>query len=490
MSLASLLLNITMSKSIVIIGGGISGLAVLHYLKQKYSARTDVEILLLEKGATAGGTIRSVVKNGCLFEAGPNGFLDSSPLRGPNGQREPNGKGRTLEFVAELGLAGELVKAGRDAQVRYICLNNVLHPFPMSPAGFFGFRPMRLREKLRVFAEPFVARGTDPGESVYAFGARRLGEKFSQLFLDPMVSGIYGGDARETVLKAAFGRIYELEQQYGSLFKAMIKTRKSAKSNAKKREKERAAAGAPAGTLTSFRRGQSEMIAALCRRYSEHIRLNQEVVKVSRDQGRFTVTCADARVYGADELFVSAPAYQAAAFLEDIAPALAGPLRQIRYSPLAVIGLVFDRKAFPNPPAGFGYLIPSSENKKVLGVLWESNIFPNRCPEDQILMRVMLGGARHPDILSRSREELTAYALAEVRATLKPASDAAPVETFYIQWPKAIPQYDRACVEAERALEEELKKWPGLHLVANYRKGVSLNDCIENAYHSARRSNP
>ena len=85
---------------------------------------------------------------------------------------------------------------------------------------------MRLREKLRVFAEPFAARGTDPDESVYAFGARRLGEKFSRLFLDPMVSGIYGGDARATVLKAAFGRIYELEQQYGSLFKAMMKLRK------------------------------------------------------------------------------------------------------------------------------------------------------------------------------------------------------------------------------------------------------------------------
>ena len=243
-----------MSKSILIIGGGISGLAVLHYLKQKYAGRPDVEVLLLEKDAAAGGTVRSVVRNGCLFETGPNGFLDSSPLRpigslreGPNGQREPNGKPRTLELVAELGLVGELVKAGRDAQVRYICLNNVLHPFPMSPGGLFGFRPMRLREKLRVFAEPFVARGTDPGESVYGFGARRLGEKFSRLFLDPMVSGIYGGDARETVLKAAFGRIHELEQRYGSLFKAMMRLRKG---------------GMPKGTLTSFHRGQEQLTDA------------------------------------------------------------------------------------------------------------------------------------------------------------------------------------------------------------------------------------
>jgi len=475
--LASVLFNTTMSKSILIIGGGISGLAVLHYLKQKYAGRPDVEVLLLEKDAAAGGTVRSVVRNGCLFETGPNGFLDSSPLRpigslreGPNGQREPNGKPRTLELVAELGLVGELVKAGRDAQVRYICLNNVLHPFPMSPGGLFGFRPMRLREKLRVFAEPFVARGTDPGESVYGFGARRLGEKFSRLFLDPMVSGIYGGDARETVLKAAFGRIHELEQRYGSLFKAMMRLRKG---------------GMPKGTLTSFHRGQAQLTDALARRYQTDIRFNEEVRSVTRSSGCFAVVTAAAR-YEADEVFVCAPAHQAATIIKEMSPALAGELEKVRYSPMAVIGMVFPRKAFQRPPAGFGYLIPSSEGKEVLGVLFESNIFPGRCGEGEILLRIMAGGARHLDILSRSREELIALALKEIRTTLK--TDAAPVETFFAQWPKAIPQYDRACVAAEAKIAEELNRWPGLYLVANYRKGVSLNDCVENAYQSAQRA--
>ena len=230
------------------------------------------------------------------------------------------------------------------------------------------------------------------------------------------------------------------------------------------------------------------MIAALCRHYQAHVRLNQEARKVARHSGRFTITCADGMVYGADELFVSAPAYQAAAFLEDMSPALAGPLTQIRYSPLAVVGLVFERKVFAAQPVGFGYLIPSGENKEALGVLWESNIFPNRCREGHILMRVMLGGARHPEILSKSRDELIACALAEVRSTLKLPLDAAPAETFYVQWPQAIPQYDRVYVEVERRLGEELKNWKGLHLVANYRNGVSLNDCIENAYQAVQGS--
>ena len=171
-----------------------------------------------------------------------------------------------------------------------------------------------------------------------------------------------------------------------------------------------------------------------------------------------------------------------------MSPVLGKELEKIRYSPMAVVGLVFQRDAFACPPEGFGYLIPSSEGKQVLGVLFESNIFSGRCGKDEILLRIMAGGARHPEILKKSREELIALALKEVQTTL--GTSAQPVETFFVQWPKAIPQYDRAYVEAERELEEELKKWPGLYLVANYRKGVSLNDCIENAWQAVNGDSP
>ncbi len=453
-----------MSQTIIIAGGGISGLSLLHYLRQKYSARTDVKILLLEKEASLGGTIRSVLKNGCLFETGPNGFLDSKP--------------RTLEFIADLGMAGELVKAGHDAKIRYICLNNVLHPFPMSPGGFFGFRPMRLREKLRVFVEPFAARGIDPEESVYAFGARRLGEKFSQLFLDPMVSGIYGGDARETVLRAAFPRICDLEQKYGSLFKAMVKIKKEKKNGGE-------TAGMPSGTLTSFRRGQAQMIETLGKRYSDHILLNHEAAAVTRGGGRFVVEGAGRR-HEADELFICTPSYQAGRMLQGVSPGLADCLNRVPYAPIAVIGLVFPLSAFSRKPRGFGYLIPSSEKREVLGVLFESNIFPSRSPEGQILLRVMIGGARHPSILEKAREELVCLAVEEVRSTLHAQGN--PGEVFFAAWPKGIPQYNRAYVAAETEIAQELRRWPGLHLVANYRGGVSLNDCIENAFAAAQKS--
>ena len=447
-----------MSKTIIIVGAGISGLATLHYLKKKYAAHPEVTILLLEQSSVPGGTIQSVARGNYLFETGPNGFLDSKP--------------RTLDLVRELDLSAELVKADGSSDLRYVALQDTLHAFPTDPARFFAFKPLAVMDKARVFGEIFVPKGNDPGESVYDFGARRFGKKFADIFLDPMVSGIYGGDARATVLKAAFGRIYELEQQYGSLFKAMMKLRKG---------------GIPKGTLTSFRRGQAQLTDALACRYKNNIRFNHEVKSIVRASGRFTVATA-AACYEADELFVCTPAYRAAAMMKEMSPLMAQELENIRYSPMAVVGLVFPRKAFVHVPEGFGYLIPSSEGKPVLGVLWESNIFPDRCRQDHILMRIMLGGSRYPGILSKSRDEIIALALAEVRSTLELSPDTAPAETFYVQWPQAIPQYDRVYVEVERRLGEELKDWKGLHLVANYRNGVSLNDCIENAYQAVQGS--
>ena len=276
----------TMSKQVLIIGAGISGLATLHYLKEKYATRPDVAILLLEQSSMPGGTIQSIARGNYLFETGPNGFLDSSPLRGPNGHREPNGKPRTLDLIRDLELSAELVKANGSAQIRYVALEDTLHAFPTNPARFFTFKPLRWREKARVFAEIFVSKGNDPDESVYDFGARRFGKRFADIFLDPVVSGIYGGDARATVLKAAFGRIYGLEQQYGSLFKAMFKLRKG---------------GIPKGTLTSFRRGQAQLTDALTRRYRDDIRFNEQVSSIARTSGRFAVMTASAR-HEADEV--------------------------------------------------------------------------------------------------------------------------------------------------------------------------------------------
>jgi len=454
-----------MSKQIVIIGGGISGLALLHFLKHKYAGQDDVVIQLLEKNDSLGGTICSIRKNDCLFETGPNGFLDSKP--------------RTLEFIKELGLEASLVRADEQSKIRYLSVNNRLHVLPMNPGAFLSFSLLNPIEKLRVLGEFFQPRQDIPMETVYDFGERRLGEKFSQIFLDPMVSGVYGGDARQAVLKAVFPRIHEIEQEYGSLFKGLIKIRKQKKAQ----NKDKGSMGGPSGTLTSFRAGVLELIEAVWRRYPESICLNQEVRSIEQQSDQYRVFTANGSSFDADELFVSAPAYAAASMVKDIDPVLSGALERIEYAPMAVVGLVYNKSDFSKLPRGYGYLVPSTEHKEILGVLFEGNIFPGRCREDQVLFRMMIGGARHPDILRKSKDALLSLAQKEI-GSLGFLSDVPipPVETFFIPWSKAIPQYNARYCASLNVIEERLAQRTNLHLVANYLKGVSLNDCIESAY--------
>jgi len=461
-----------MSKNIVIIGGGISGLALLHYAKQRCVHHKDIQVTLLEKNDYLGGTIRSLKKKECLFETGPNGFLDSKP--------------RTLEFVKDLGLERSLLTANEESRIRHLSVKNKLHPLPTTPQSFLFFKPLNPFQKLRVLWEFFVPKGDNPKESVYDFGKRRLGEKFSKVFLDPMVSGIYGGDAQKANLKAVFPRIYALEQAYGSLFKALIQIRKIRKAEEKNGKPGDDTMGGPAGTLTSFHGGVSQLIEALGERYKENICLNWDAESVFRQKDQYRIVSADGRKYVADELFICAPAYSAGPMVKNVNAKMCEILEKIHYAPIAVVGLVFPLGCFKNRPKGYGYLIPSSEKKETLGVLFESNIFPERCPEDQILLRVMIGGARHPEVVNKTREELIGLALNEIESSLGMPKGQNLEECFFICWNKAIPQYDNVYCEDLPVLEGQLQKTPGLHLVANYLKGVSLNDCIENAYQAAQ----
>ncbi len=445
-----------LKKNIIIVGGGISGLSLLHYLKIKYYFQEDVKITLLEKEGHLGGTIKTLSRNGCLFETGPNGFLDSKP--------------KTLEFIKELGIENELVRADEQAKIRYISSNNTLYPLPTSPKEFLSFKLLNGLQKLRIVGELISSRGNNPKETVYNFGRRRLGKQFAEIFLDPMVSGVYGGDARKTVLKEAFPKIYELEQEHGSLFKAMFKL---------KGEK----SGMPKGVLTSFNGGMSTVIKTLAERYQAQILLNQEIKTISTHKSQYIIYSGSSQ-YVADEVFFCAPAYVTATLLENIDQPLVDALRSITYAPMAVVGLVFSKDVFTECPKGFGYLIPSLEKKEILGILFDSNIFPDRCPKDKIIFRIMIGGVKHPDIFKKPKEYLVEMAVKEIKTQFNVTGSFE--KSFFTAWHKAIPQYNVEYVESKKCIKARLESLPNLHIVSNYCGGVSFNDCIENAYWSAQ----
>lgn len=446
-----------MNKQILIIGGGISGLSTLHFLKQKYKERHDIQIHLLEKNDHVGGTIRTVCEDGFRFELGPNGFLSNTPT--------------TFELVEDLGLHDKVISADENAKIRYIFAKGRLHQLPTGVFSFLGFELLSLADKFRVLQEPFVKKGSNPEETVYEFGKRRLGENFSKYFLDPMVSGIFGGNTKELNLKSAFPKIYHLEQTYGSLIKGALALKKS-------RKNEKTPFGQPRGTLTSFIGGMGDLTASLYAHHKDNIMLNTSVESITRENEKYIIA-TDVMSYAADQVFLSVPAYQAARILAPMDGALSQGLAKIPYAPMAVAGFAYRKKDVQNAPAGFGYLIPSVERKKVLGVLFSSNIFPGRAQADHMLFQVMIGGGNHPDILNYPHNEIKKLAKEELESVL--GVKAAALQEFFVCWPQAIPQYNKGYLVIAQAIKARLAHAQGLFLAANYLSGVSLNDCIANA---------
>jgi len=446
-----------MSFSISIIGGGISGLSVLHNLKKKYAGRRDAQITLFEASDHLGGTVRTIQQNGFRFETGPNGFLASQPT--------------TLELVDELGISDKLLVSNEAAKIRYISKTDKLYRLPAGPGDFLKFPLLSFPEKIRIFGEFFVSKRKEPLETVFEFGQRRLGKRFAEIFLDSMVTGIFAGDAKQLHLASAFPKIHAIEQKYGSLFLGMI-----ALARKKGKDKEKFSA-APRGQLTSFKEGMSQFVSAFSEKYADAIRLNHPVERISRTNNRFKISSPKGDVE-ADEIFICTPAYAAAQLLKDFS-GLADALKKIPYAPIAVAGLVYQRASFKEQPRGFGYLIPSSENSQVLGVLFTSNIFDNRTDSKHFMFRVMMGGVRYPKIASKTRDELIAMAKKEIEKTLKVYDN--PVTEFFSCWHRGIPQYNREYPKLKEAIEARVREIPGLHLAANYLGGISINDCISNA---------
>ena len=402
-------------KRIAIIGGGISGLTVLHYLKQRLG--DSVEITLFEREASTGGTIRSFKKDSCLFEWGPNGFLDNQPA--------------TLQFIEELELTDQLIEAQGAARRCYIQIKGELSSVPTGPIDFIRTPLLPLKDKWSLITGIFK-KNISKDRSIYDYVSQRFSLLIAESLADPFISGIYAGDIKRLHMASAFPKL--------------------------KRK------GLQRSRMRSFKGGMGQIIETLDERYQKHIQTNSKISSVP---------------INADAVIVATPAYAAAKIIENLNPVLAQILTQIPYVPVAVVGLLFKEDSFKRKPDGFGYLIPSKANKDVLGVLIESHVYANRAPEGQIMMRVMLGGAHHPVIINDEQDQILSKAIREIDSIY--GLTAGPVETFVKLWPKAIPQYEIDYPHLHQSIAEQCAKTPGLYLCANYLGGISFNDCIYNA---------
>ena len=446
---------------IAVIGAGISGLATAFILSRR---QPDWEIVIFESSGRCGGKAwTDTSQNGYRCEWGVNGFLDNKP--------------RTLELCQHLGLSP--VRASTAASLRYIFRNGRMNVLPDSPAAFLGSPLLSLRGRLRIMAEAIIPRGDKTDESLREFATRRLGKEGFEALIDPMASGVFAGDPARMSLVSCFPRIHELEMQYGSLIRAMIRLQIKAR---KEGRKSMPGAG-PGGTLTSFAGGISELIERLEVMLAGRIRKNTPVNAVTQGAGIYQLHLADGANEDFDKVIVAAPAWAQASMLATLSPAVSKLLNSIDYPPLSVVCLGYRDADVAGSVNGFGFLVPGAEKRNILGAVIDSNVFGGRAPPGNALLRVMTGGARAPGLAMLEERKLTDLVRAELRSMTGITAEPEFCQIYFHK--RAIPQYHVGHARLLEQLQVEMKQFPGLYLAGNAFRGVSLNDCVYNAFRIA-----
>ncbi len=457
----------------LIIGGGISGLTVAHV---SGLGNQPEKCELWECTGRLGGTIGTDRIEGYSVDWGPNGFLDREPL--------------TLQLVDELGLKSSLEPANPKSEKRFIVKNGCLHPVPFSPAKMISTGLLGPLEKARVFCEPFIpARRDDDDESVFDFAARRIGRAAAETFVDPMVSGIYGGLARELSLPACFPIMREMETRYGGLVKALIARQRDRRRSARKEGKVSKSGGpaGPGGHLTSFKTGFDLIIERLGDRLESIIKKNRNISRIRRVDDAWEIADRTGLTVQARRVVVACPTYAAAPLFIDFDRKLADAFAEISYAPIIVVATGHRQTDVRHPLDGFGFLIPRTQGMRTLGSIWTSSIFSDRAPEGYVQFRSMLGGAGDPSILELSDEQLWTTLQRELDPLIGIRNDPAFIRIY--RWEQGIPQYKLGHRERRAKLEQLVSHHPGLFIAGNAYYGVSLNDCVKMAYRVGQNLN-
>jgi oxygen-dependent protoporphyrinogen oxidase len=455
-----------MGKRIVIIGGGISGLALAYRLRQSQPA---ADVTVLEASARPGGNVWTDRADGFQLETGPNGFLDSNPA--------------TINLCRDLGLADQLIPASEaSARNRYLFLDGKLQPLPGSAGAFLRSRLLSMSAKIRLLMESWWPRNRPAGdETVAAMARRRGGRAAAEVFADALVTGIHGGDPELLSARAAFSRVDRMEAEYGSVVRGMTR-------EAKRKRAEAEARGEPPPArqrMWSFRGGLRVMIEALRDQLPHPPVCGVTVRSVRREGAGWRVTGDGRDAWDADAVVLACPAHVQAALLTDTDAKLAEDVAGIAYCGIAVVALGYRAADAKGPTDGFGYIAPQRTRRDLLGVQWCSSIFPDRAPPGTVLWRALCGGWNRPDQLDWSDERLFDAVRSEMR--LAQGVTAEPVFRRVIRWPRAIPQYHVGHLERVARIESAAAKHPGLFLAGNAYHGVAINDCTEQAEVLARR---
>ncbi len=423
---------------IIILGGGISGLAAAYFLKKQHE---NIDIQVIEKNKRLGGCLLTKEQSGFFFEKGPRTFRskECSALR---------------NLAKELGLDDEIIEASADARYRYIYFKNVLECVPDSPFHLLK-SPLTRTSIYALIREGFRSQGCDGDESIHQFITRRFDQSIADRLIDPFTTGVYSGNSKQLSVTECFPALKTWEQEHGSVIKGVISALKK---------------GSKRASLYSFKGG----VQTLVDRLSEHVnaRLDEKVMALEFDQNGVTV-CTDKDRLHADYVISTLPSYQLAELFKPTDQELANELEQIEYAGLTVVNVGFASHELSHK--GFGYLIPSSENERVMGVVFDSQIFPEQSRDkDQLRMTVMIRGD------NQTKSDYEKCTLDALRRHLKIEKTPDVIEVM--QWKRVIPQFFVGYPDFKKQLLDKVQaRYPNFEMLGTFISGVSVDDCIASA---------
>jgi oxygen-dependent protoporphyrinogen oxidase len=464
-----------MSLRVIIVGGGIAGLAAAHRLVELDREKSlGLEIKLLEAAPRLGGTIATERIGDFLVEAGPDSFITEKPW--------------ALQLCERLGITSRLISTQPAYQKVYVVHRGALQPLP---DGFFLLAPTRLwpflrtplfswSGKLRMACELFVPRGSvDGDESLASFVRRRFGAEALERVAQPLVGGIYAANPERLSLAATLPRFLDLERRKRSIIWAMCSEQ------GRRSRGRQSGSGARWGLFVTFLGGMQELVDALASRLPERsIHLSAAVTSLQRSAtgGGWTLCTSVGEQIDADGIILAAPAYRSAEIVASVAAEGAKELRQIPYASTATVNLAYRKENVSRGLDSFGFVVPAIESRKIMACTFSSVKYTGRAPEGYVLMRAFVGGALQPALIDDDDQTMERNVRAELADLL--GVTAAPLFSRLHRHPRSMPQYEVGHQERVQRIEDRLSE---IALAGSAYHGVGIADCVHSGEQAAER---
>jgi oxygen-dependent protoporphyrinogen oxidase len=456
-------------KRLVIVGGGIAGLATAYFvLEEAKKIGESIYLQLLDEKDRVGGCILTEKVNGFVIEGGPDCFLYEKPW--------------AFALCEKLGLEERILNTNENRRV-FILSDGKFHELPegfmlMVPTSFMPFIKSSLISwpgKIRMGMDLFIPKKkSGEEESLADFVKRRLGEEALEKIAEPLVAGIHAGTPETMGLKSTFPRFPQIEETYGSLIRGMLARRRAARKWENR--------GGPKRTMfLTLKDGLGEWIDCLREKIGgERIFLKKKVTGLKRfERGVYQVKLSDGESFEADAVILATPSFVTAKVVEEIDPKLSEILLTIPYVSSATVSLAYRRSQIHDPLDAFGFIIPRAEKRKIMASTYTSVKFSHRAPESHILLRVFVGGAKNEELVNLNDDEMLRLVQGELKSIIEVEGD--PVLTKIYRWEKSMPQYLVGHLEKVTRMEKRTGLYPGLFLTGCAYKGIGISDSVHDA---------